>query len=103
MWAKGGGRWQYGGYSKQHVQKSAHCADANTNAIKHSVNESSKLGRGEQEWELAGEQGLLLQHCQLLAEASLKRCGNGSGNNAIVDDDAGQIVGRPCECSAVLG
>lgn len=40
VWAKGGGRWQYGGYSKQHVQKCAHCADANTNAIKHSVNES---------------------------------------------------------------
>lgn len=42
------GRWQYGGYSKQHVQKCAHCADANTNAIKHSINE------GEQEWELEG-------------------------------------------------
>lgn len=37
--------WQYGGYSKQHVQKCAHCADANTNAIKHSINESSELGR----------------------------------------------------------
>lgn len=42
------GRWQYGGYSKQHVQKCAHCADANTNAIKHSINE------GEQKWELEG-------------------------------------------------
>lgn len=38
----------------------------------------------------------------LLGEASHKRCSNGSGNNATVDD-AGQIVERPCECSAVLG
>lgn len=46
---------------------------------------------------------MLLQHWQLLAEASLKRCGNGSGNNATVhDDDAGQIVERPCECIAFL-
>lgn len=37
--------WKDGGYSKQHVQKCAHCADANTNAIKHSINESSRLRR----------------------------------------------------------
>lgn len=45
--------WKDGGYSKQHVQKCAHCAAANTNAIKHSINESRRLGReGKQEWEL---------------------------------------------------
>lgn len=69
-----------------------------------SMREAGWAGRGSRSGSWRGEQGLLLQHWQLLAEASLKRCGNGSGNNATVhDDDAGQIVERPCECIAFLG
>lgn len=86
------------------MQKCARSADANTNAIKQSVNESFQLGVGTGIGTGTGQHSQLSLSLllSLLGEASLKRCGNGSGNNATVAD-AGQIVERPCEYSAVLG